>query len=117
MTERTPLALNHLNLPARDPTALRAWYVEKLGFRERGRFLWSGGTLLVFVDGTPIATDALHFGFRVESRSALDTWVKTLRARGVDVGDVEGDDAYATVYVRDPGGNTFEMLFERPPDG
>jgi catechol 2,3-dioxygenase-like lactoylglutathione lyase family enzyme len=109
------LSLNHLNLPARDPEALRRWYVEKLGFRERGAFLWSGGSLLVFVKGTPAGGETLHFGFRVDSLAALRSWVDALRARGVTVGDIEGDAHYSTVYVHDPEGNTFELFFEAPP--
>ena len=47
----SPLRLNHVNLPARSPAAQRDWYVRTLGFVEHGRFLWSGGTLLVFQEG------------------------------------------------------------------
>jgi catechol 2,3-dioxygenase-like lactoylglutathione lyase family enzyme len=109
------LSLNHLNLPARDPDALRRWYAEKLGFREHGRFLWSGASLLVFVEGTPIATDAIHFGFRVESLAAMRAWIDCLRMRGVEVGEPEGDETYSTVYVLDPEGNRFELFYETVP--
>jgi len=110
-----PLALNHLNLPARDPDALGRWYVEKLGFQARGRFLWSAGTLLVFVKGEPAGDAVTHFGFRVESLDELRAWAEALRSRGVDVGAIEGDEQYSTVYVRDPEGNTFELFFEPAP--
>jgi catechol 2,3-dioxygenase-like lactoylglutathione lyase family enzyme len=110
-----PFALNHLNLPARDPAALRQWYTDKLGFHARGPFLWSGGGLLVFVEGTPIAGEHLHFGFRADSMATLRAWIAALRARGVHVDEPHDDDAYSTTYVNDPEGNRFELFYEQPP--
>lgn len=101
------LELNHLNLPARDPAALRRWYVEKLGFAEHGRFLWSAGTLLVFTEGEPLRNERVHFGFRVGSIEELRAW-----ATRVGAGAPEGDENYMTTYVRDPEGNVFELFYE-----
>ena len=112
-----PLTINHLNLPARDPEALARWYVERLGFSRNGRFLWSGGTLLVFVRGDAIPSGSLHFGFRTGTREDLDAWVATLRARGVEVPPVEGDDVYATTRIVDPEGNEIELFHEPVPAG
>ena len=89
--ELAALTLNHLNVPARGPDGLRRWYVEKLGLSARGPFLWSGGSLLVFVPGAPLPADSFHFGFRVESLEQLDAWATSLRARDVDVGAIERD--------------------------
>lgn len=105
------LALNHLNLPARDPTALRRWYVEKLGFAEYGRFLWSAGTLLVFTEGEPLDDERVHFGFRVESIEELRAWAARVGAAAPG-----GDENYMTTYVRDPEGNVFELFCEPVPD-
>lgn len=110
-----PLQLNHLNLPAADPAALREWYVATLGFTARGRFLWSSGSLLVFVDGAPLREERMHLGFRVSSISALREWVETLRARGVDPGEIEGDENYSTVFFHDPEGNRIELFYEPAP--
>jgi len=110
------LRLNHLNVPARDPEALCRWYVDKLDFVAQGRFLWSGGSLLVFVEGEPISADHWHFGFHVESLQELAAWVARLRERNVEVPDIEGDEEYSRVYVTDPEGNTFEIFYERIPD-
>jgi catechol 2,3-dioxygenase-like lactoylglutathione lyase family enzyme len=109
------LKMNHLNVPARNPQALCEWYVDKLGFVAHGRFLWSGGSLLVFVEGEPISAEHWHFGFRVESLQDLEAWVLRLRASDVEVPDIEGDDEYSTVYVKDPEGNTFEIFYEPTP--
>lgn len=110
------LLLNHLNVPARDPEAQSKWYVDKLGFVAHGKLLWSGNSLLVFIQGEPIGTDQWHFGFQVESLQELRQWVSKLRARDVEVPDIEGDDEYSTVYVNDPEGNTFEIFYEKTPE-
>ena len=109
-----PLALNHLNLPARDPDALRAWYARTFGFVEHGRFLWSGGSLLVFVPGEPIARKETHFGFRVSSLDELHAWAKTLGGRGLPC-EVEGDETYSRAFVKDPEGNGIEVFYEPLP--
>ena len=111
----SPLALNHLNLPARDPEALSKWYREMLGFEAKGRFLWSGGTLLVFSPGTPIDDEKLHLGFLVPSLPELQAWVERLRERGFDPGEIEGDAAYSTVFFHDPEGNRIELFYEPVP--
>lgn len=110
-----PLLLNHLNLPARDPQAQRAWYVAFLGFRAMGRFLWSGGTLLVFQDGVPLDRTDVHLGFRVSSLGELTQWVERLRGLGCDPGEIEGDETYATVFFHDPEGNRIELFYEPVP--
>jgi catechol 2,3-dioxygenase-like lactoylglutathione lyase family enzyme len=110
-----PLALNHVNLPARDPKALARWYVSKLGFVANGRFLWSAGTLLVFVEGTPIRSRRLHLGFRTRSVRVLERWAKALRRRGVKVPDIEGDATYSYTRIHDPEGNEIELFHEPVP--
>ncbi len=112
----TPLAINHINFPARDPEALRSWYEQILGFERHGDFLWSGGTLLKIVEGEPIGkSHGWHFGFRVDSVKTLRAWVARLRERGVKVADPSIHTDYAAVYVDDPEGNTFEIFYERLP--
>ena len=110
-----PLAIDHVNLPARDPDALARWYVETLGFDRHGPFLWSGGSLLVFVRGEPLPTGAFHVGCRAASRAVLDGWVDELRRRGVDVPAATGDEAYASTRLRDPEGNELELFHEPAP--
>ena len=111
----SPLSLNHLNLPARDPASLSQWYVDKLGFSRDGRFLWSGGTLLVFIEGEPVDSYTVHFGFRVPTMDDLLSWVRALRDRGIQVGEIEGNDSYSTVFIRDPEGNRLEIFYQPDP--
>jgi catechol 2,3-dioxygenase-like lactoylglutathione lyase family enzyme len=111
-----PLTVNHVNFPARDPEVLRRWYVDVLGFVRQGDYLWSGGTMLNIVFGTPLGREACwHFGFRVSDRAALDAWTARLREHGVAVDEPEVDGEYATIYVEDPEGNTFEIYVEPGP--
>jgi catechol 2,3-dioxygenase-like lactoylglutathione lyase family enzyme len=112
----SPLAISHVNFPAEDAEALRRWYEETLEFERHGDFLWSAGTLLNIVPGKPLGRDAnWHFGFRVDSVSALRAWVARLREKGVQVDDPSLHGDYASVYVADPEGNTFEIFYERLP--
>jgi catechol-2,3-dioxygenase len=89
--------------------------VDKLGFSRDGRFLWSGGTLLVFIEGEPVDSDTVHFGFRVPTMDDLLAWVRALRDRGVQVGEIEGNDSYSTVFIRDPEGNRLEIFYQPDP--
>lgn len=110
-----PLSLNHLNLPAADPEALSRWYCQTLGFEARGRFLWSGGSLLVFAPGAPLREEKMHLGFRVASLDELHARVAAMRAHGFDPGEVEGDESYSTVFFHDPEGNRIELFYEPDP--
>ena len=110
-----PLSINHVNVPARDPDALALWYVEKLGFHRSGPFLWSGGSLLVFVRGQPLASGTFHLGCRAPSRSALGGWIDELRSRGVSVDPADGDDSYSSTRILDPEGNEIELFYEPLP--
>jgi catechol 2,3-dioxygenase-like lactoylglutathione lyase family enzyme len=114
-TMPSQLTLTHLNLPARDPVRLRQWYVDNLGFRANGRFLWSAGSLLVFTEGDPVPSDEVHFGFRVESLEEIRSWIEILRNRGAALGEIDGDGSYSTVFVRDPEGNRFEIFCQPEP--
>jgi catechol 2,3-dioxygenase-like lactoylglutathione lyase family enzyme len=91
---------------------LADWYVAQLGFRRRGRFLWSEGTLLVFVPGQPIHDDEIHFGFRLDDEEEVRTWAEKLRGAGATVGGVRKESGYTTVFARDPEGNRFELFWE-----
>jgi catechol 2,3-dioxygenase-like lactoylglutathione lyase family enzyme len=107
-----PLRLNHLNLPATDPEALGDWYVAQLGFRRRGRFLWSEGTLLVFVPGKRVEDKEVHFGFRLDAEDEVHAWAEKLRGAGATVSRVIKESGYTTVFARDPEGNRFELFWE-----
>jgi catechol 2,3-dioxygenase-like lactoylglutathione lyase family enzyme len=82
--------------------------------------LGDGGMLLVFDPGRASApgrrvpshgaTGAGHVAFAV-GRGELDGWRDTLAARGVEVEqEVDWDGRGRSVYVRDPAGNSVELV-------
>ena len=102
--------------------AAAGFYRDVLGLREvdEGAFrLDDGGMLLLFdparssQPGRPVpshgATDPCHVAFSVDS---LDPWLERLREAGVEV---EQEKEWArggarSVYVRDPAGNSVELV-------
>lgn len=110
------LSLSHIALPAANPERLIAWYAENLGFKAHGHHLWSGGTVLAIIKGKALPNDDWHFGFRLTSEEALLHWQEQLRARGIDAGDLRGNERYKSFYIQDPEGNDIEFFSEEAPD-
>lgn len=107
------LALNHLSLPALDPTRLGDWYVEALGFTRHGKYLWGAdGSLLVFTKGSPLKRKDVHIGFRVDARDTLLVWQKRFQSAGLPTRFTLDDD-HASLFLTDPEGNTIE-IFDQP---
>jgi catechol-2,3-dioxygenase len=109
MTTLPAIWLDHLNLPAHDPEILAQWYAERLGLDHKGDKAVGPGITLYFTKGTPLRQgDRFHFGFRVESRAAVDTWAQHL---GVAIAFDEDD--FFAARVSDPEGNTFEIYWNK----
>lgn len=106
------LSLNHIALPARDPQKLVQWYTQKLGFVQKGKQLWSQGTALTLLQGTPLPNDDWHFGFRLSNHQALSTWRNKLVAAGVELSKEYAHGTYQSFFVRDPEGNDIEFFVE-----
>jgi catechol-2,3-dioxygenase len=101
------LRLSHLNLPAREPLALAAWYEQKFGFERREAFLLAPGTLLVFERGEPVPmVGNTHFGFQVDSEAEVLEWAAQFGA------EVERAPGFASMKTCDPEGNCFEIYWE-----
>jgi 2-hydroxychromene-2-carboxylate isomerase len=108
--ERPPLRLAHVNLPARDPVAIAAWYAKTFALEARGAVVVGPGTLLAFQAGQPLFDRGnAHIGFEVTSRDEVAAW-----ARRFGTAIEEGPRA-ASTRVRDPEGNGIEIYWE--PDG
>lgn len=108
---------------AADLEAAAAFYRDVLGLREvdDGAFrLDDGGVLLLFdparssQPGRPVpshgATGAGHVAFSV-GEGELDAWREELRARGVELEqEQEWPQGGRSIYVRDPAGNSVELV-------
>ena len=104
-----PLWLDHVNIPTHDPEVLAQWYADRLGIERRGTVVIGPGISLVFNKAPPLkAGDAFHFGFRVENKSAVETWAEHL---GVAVAFDEHD--FFAARVTDPDGNVFEVYWDK----
>ena len=98
------VALEHVNLPARDPEALASWYSKTFDLQSQGRRVSGPGLLLVFVPGEPVGrAPEMHLGFRVPSQSALDRWANRLGA------SVTPGAEFNAFRISDPEGNCVEV--------
>jgi catechol 2,3-dioxygenase-like lactoylglutathione lyase family enzyme len=115
-------------LYADDVPAAAAFYADALGLRlvdgpdelAAAFRLDDGGVLLIFdperasVPGRPVpshgATGAGHVAFSVEE-GTLDAWTDSLRQRGIEI---EQEKPWKrggrSIYVRDPAGNSVELV-------
>ncbi|HAH10234.1 MAG TPA: hypothetical protein DCL48_09045 [Alphaproteobacteria bacterium] len=109
MTTLPAIWLDHINLPARDPERLCAWYATKLGLRAQDNIAYAPGITIAFSRGEPLpAGNLLHFGLRAESRSAVETW-----AQHFGVGIAFDEAAYFSARITDPEGNLFEIYWDK----
>lgn len=103
------LWLDHISIPTQDPDVLAQWYADRLNLEVRGNRLVGPGISIFFTKGAPLrAGDTFHFGFRVESRAAVEAWATHL---GVPVA-FQGEDYFAA-RIKDPDGNIFEIYCDR----
>jgi catechol 2,3-dioxygenase-like lactoylglutathione lyase family enzyme len=109
MSPLPPIWLDHVNIPTADPEVLAQWYADRLGIERRGNMVIGPGISLVFSKGVPLRVgDAHHFGFRAETKSAVEAWAESL---GVPIAFDEDD--FFAARVKDPDGNVFEIYWDR----
>ena len=109
MSTLPPLWLDHINIPSKDPEVLAQWYAQRLGLERRNTMVHGPGITIFFKKGTPLnAGDAFHFGFRVETKTAVETWAEAL---GVAIAYDEAD--FFAARVTDPEGNLFEIYWDK----
>jgi catechol 2,3-dioxygenase-like lactoylglutathione lyase family enzyme len=115
-------------LYAADVLAVAAFYAEALGLRlvdgpdelAAAFRLDDGGVLLIFDPsrasrpGRPVpshgASGAGHLAFSVDD-GTLDAWADSLREGGVEIErEIDWDGRGRSIYVRDPAGNSVELV-------
>jgi catechol 2,3-dioxygenase-like lactoylglutathione lyase family enzyme len=135
MPRPTHLGLRHLALNVRDMAAMKAFYVEVLGFRIEWEpdpanvYLTSGRDNLALhqaesgsggtAAGGETAGALDHFGLTVASPELVDEWAAFLESRGValDTRPKTHRDGARSCYVRDPDGNRVQIIHHPPIGG
>jgi catechol 2,3-dioxygenase-like lactoylglutathione lyase family enzyme len=96
--------LDHMNIPARDPEGLAAWYASTFGLQADAHRVRGPGLLLVFQIGEPVnRAPELHMGFRVPSLAVLNEWAGKFDA------EITTGSEFAAFRVFDPEGNCLEI--------
>jgi len=132
MPRPSHLGLRHLALNVRRMAAMKAFYVELLGFQVEWEpdpenvYLTSGRDNLALHQAgagqapgtdTPGALD--HLGLIVASADAVDQWAAFLESKGValDMGPTTHRDGARSCYFRDPDGNRVQIIHHPPISG
>ena len=98
------LALEHVNIPARDPIGLARWYADTFGLRAEDHKARGPGVLIAFEAGEPVnRSPELHIGLRGPTRADLARWAGHF-GKEVTVGA-----EFAAFKVFDPEGNCVEL--------
>lgn len=124
----TPVRVYETVLYAPDLLAAAAFYTEVLGLRPLEELdetaavfrLVDGGILLVFDPASSSAagrrvpshgtSGAGHIAFAVAA-GELDRWADRLRGRGIEIEkEIAWGEAGRSLYVRDPAGNSVELV-------
>jgi catechol 2,3-dioxygenase-like lactoylglutathione lyase family enzyme len=130
MSRPSHLGLRHLALNVRALAAMKAFYVNLLGFQVEWEpdldnvYLTSGRDNLALhrADGPPgpEAGGALdHLGLIVASAELVDAWAAYLEAHGValDMQPTTHRDGARSCYFRDPDGNRVQIIHHPPISG
>jgi catechol 2,3-dioxygenase-like lactoylglutathione lyase family enzyme len=126
MERPTHAGLRHLALNARDLAAMKAFYVEVLGFEVEWEpdgdnvYLSSGIDNLALhraAEGSRANVSPLdHLGLIVRSAEDVDRWAAFLESRGValDAQPKTHRDGARSCYFSDPDGNKVQIIHHPP---
>jgi catechol 2,3-dioxygenase-like lactoylglutathione lyase family enzyme len=122
--------LRHLALNARHHDAMKKFYVDVLGFAIEWEpdadnvYLSSGADNLALHRAAPGAAGSAaspldHLGLIVPTAADVDRWAAYLESRGVslDAGPRTHRDGARSCYLRDPDGNSIQILHHPPISG
>ena len=98
------LQLEHLNIPAEDPSGLAQWYAQTFGLKAENHLARGPGILIAFQQGAPLnRAEDVHVGFRVPSMAALNDWAKKFDA------EPNAGPEFTAFRILDPEGNCVEL--------
>ena len=121
-------SLRHVALKVRDLEACERFYVDLLGMAVEWRpdgdnvYLTGGQDNLALHRATePMSGQQSldHIGFVLDTMDAVDQWYNFLRDRGAEIAATPRThrDGARSFYVRDPDGNTVQMIYHPPLAG
>jgi catechol 2,3-dioxygenase-like lactoylglutathione lyase family enzyme len=121
-------SLRHVALKVRDLEACERFYVDLLGMAVEWRpdadnvYLTGGSDNLALhraaeTKSGPQSLD--HIGFVLATMEAVDQWYNFLRSRGAEIAAAPKThrDGARSFYLRDPDGNTVQMIYHPPLAG
>lgn len=118
--------LRHLALNARDLERMKRFYVDVLGFTVEWEpdpdniYLTSGRDNLALhrakAEPSPSGQTLDHLGLVVRTAGDVDRWAAFLESRGVtiDAAPKTHRDGARSCYVKDPDGNTVQIIHHPP---
>ena len=122
------LGIRHLALHAAAFDDMKRFYVDLLGFRVEWEpdadnvYLTSGTDNLALhrsTAGSPAHTALDHLGLVVRTAHEVDAWATYLNDQGVSLVATPRThrDGARSCYVRDPDGNTIQIIYHPPISG
>ena len=101
---QTPIRLDHLNLPARDPQTLARWYADTFGLQADRHLVRGPGVLIAFQAGEPVnRAPEMHIGLRVPSVEDLKGWAAKFGQ------EITRGQEFLSFRTSDPDGNCIEL--------
>ena len=121
--ESPVLGFSHLQLIVRDVRPSVDWYCAVLGMEimsEHGDVValrHRGARVVIVVspgDPDPMRSPIDHIAFAVADGPTLEAWAEHLRELGLDVPDVIDELGKPSLQLRDPDGNSVELVAPAP---
>ncbi|HEV8574621.1 MAG TPA: VOC family protein [Dehalococcoidia bacterium] len=111
-------SLDHLSLNVTDVRRAYEFYRDFIGLRagsyfDDGAEVWAGSAICMLLKGEP-STQGVHFGFREDTRTAVDDWARKAASAGIpiDFGPGLRDWGGYEVTILDPDGYAVQIWTE-----
>ena len=110
------LGIGHVGLRVADIKKSVKFYQEVLGLKtrstEEGVARIPSGSDLIVLHGKDYGKSDFHFGFRVDTVSAVDGWRDWFKNQGIRIEQDETEENYRSIKIRDPDGYWIEITYD-----
>ena len=110
------LGIGHVGLRVADIKKSVKFYQEVLGLKtrstEEGVARIPSGSDLIVLHGKDYGKSDFHFGFRVDTTSAVDGWRDWFKNQGIRIEQDETEENYRSIKIRDPDGYWIEITYD-----